>query len=169
MIWRTLNIIAAPAVGQQGNYGVGFPNLYPGEEPSYRVRAISGSGVESAWSAVSASVNTGITQTVISGVENFPNPFDTRLGGPSGQTQIAYTLGANADVTITIYDLLGYVVRNFSFPSGSTGGEAGPNFVVWDGKNGSGAYVSKGGYIAAIKVKSPLGTTTVDRKIGVIH
>ena len=176
VVWRTLNIMTAPAVGQQGNYGVGFPNLFAGEEPrpagnfySYRVRAISGSGVLSAWSLASASVNTGITSQVITGVENFPNPFDTRLGGPSGQTQITYTLGADADVTITIYDLLGYVVRRFSLGSGTPGGMAGPNFVMWDGKNGSGAYVSKGGYIAAIKVKSSLGTTTVDRKIGVIH
>ena len=41
--------------------------------------------------------------------------------------------------------------------------------MIWDGKNGMGNFVSKGGYIARIKVGSSLGTATVIRKIGVIH
>src|SRR5208283_2896964 len=106
---------------------------------------------------------------IIAGVENYPNPFDTRKGGGAGQTVITYILGADSSVTITIYDLLGYVVKRFSLQAGSPGGQAGSNFVIWDGKNGAGQFVSKGGYIANIVVKSPNGTATSVRKIGVIH
>ena len=55
------------------------------------------------------------------------------------------------------------------FAPGSNGGKTGANFVTWNGKNGVGRNVSKGGYIARIKVGSSLGTATVIRKIGVIH
>jgi hypothetical protein len=133
------------------------------------VRGISGAGVVSSWSPLGTSVNTGVTSDIIAGISNYPNPFDTRQGGPAGHTVITYILGTDADVTITLYDLLGYVVKVFSFAPGSAGGQAGPNNVIWDGKNGSGSFVSKGGYIARIKVKSALGTSVSIRKIGVIH
>ncbi|MBI3554192.1 MAG: hypothetical protein HY077_16970, partial [Elusimicrobia bacterium] len=176
VLWRTLNIIPAPKVGQQGSYTVGDGNGFPGElaRPSgqfftYRVRAISGAGVMSNWSPLSTNVNTGITSDIVAGVSNYPNPFDTRKGGGEGQTVITYILGANSDVEITLYDLLGYVVKKMIFQPGDNGGRVGPNFVVWDGHNGSGSKVAKGGYIARIKVRSPLGTATAMRKIGVLH
>jgi hypothetical protein len=56
-----------------------------------------------------------------------------------------------------------------NFTPGDNGGRAGANYVIWDGRNGFGAFVSKGGYVANIKVKSPTGTATTTRKIGVIH
>jgi len=171
VVWRTLNIVPSHLT----TYNVGDPT-FPGESPrpageffSYRVRAISGAGVIGPWSTASLNVNTGATSDVIAGVSNYPNPFDSRKGGPAGQTVITYTLAAPSDVTITIYDLLGYTVKTLQFSGGTAGGQTGPNFVTWDGKNGSGAFVSKGGYIARIKVKSPLGTATAIRKIGVIH
>jgi flagellar hook assembly protein FlgD len=118
---------------------------------------------------VSEAVATSLVNEVITGVSNFPNPFDSRKGGPEGQTQITYTLGAAGEVDIVIYDLLGYVVKSFHFNPGESGGRQGANFVAWDGKNGMGQFVAKGGYIARIKVGSSLGTATVIRKIGVIH
>ncbi|MBI4376494.1 MAG: hypothetical protein HY549_08595, partial [Elusimicrobia bacterium] len=171
VLWRTLNVIPA----RVPSYTVGDPS-FPGESPrpsglfySYRVRGISGAGVVSAWSPLATNVNTGAANTIITGVSNYPNPFDSRKGGPAGRTVITYVLGADSDVNITIYDLLGYVVKNFSFSPGADGGRAGPNYVTWDGKNGSGTFVSKGGYIARIKVKAPGGSSTAIRKIGVIH
>ncbi|MFA6002545.1 MAG: hypothetical protein WC881_00605 [Elusimicrobiota bacterium] len=171
VIWRTLNIIN----GKIPSYTVGDPK-FPGETPrpggqfyAYRVRAISGAGVFSIWSPLGVSVNTGISASIIAGVSNYPNPFDTRKGGAAGKTTITYVLAADSDITITIYDLLGYVVKTITCATGGTGGKAGPNFVEWDGRNGSGMLVSKGGYIARIKVKSPNGSSTVIRKIGVIH
>jgi flagellar hook assembly protein FlgD len=70
----------------------------------------------------------------------------------------------------TVYDLLGYRVMHWNFPAGSVGGRQGPNTVPpngWDGTNESGQKVSKGGYLAQIKVGGSKGSTTVIRKIGI--
>ena len=85
---------------------------------------------------------------------------------------ITYLLSSDAQVDITVYDLLGYRVMAWSFPAGGPGGQQGANFVPpggWDGTNESGQKVSKGGYLAQIKVGGNKGSTTVIRKIGVIH
>ncbi|MBI3564699.1 MAG: hypothetical protein HY079_05840, partial [Elusimicrobia bacterium] len=172
VVWRTINFIPATKT----TYIVGDASHYPGEGTrppgqfyTYRVRAISGAGVLSQWSPAAQSANTGQTSNIISGVSNYPNPFDTRKGGPAGMTQITYTLNADSDVTIQIYDELGYLVKTIHCGSGSQGGFTGLNFVPWDGRNDAGALVAKGGYIARIKVKSPGGAATAIRKIGVIH
>ncbi|MBI4061260.1 MAG: hypothetical protein HY403_07500, partial [Elusimicrobia bacterium] len=184
VVWRTLNIVNAGRKSALGTaetgadselYSVGDPK-YPGETPrpfnqfySYRVRAISASGVMSDWSPLGGNALTGISNEIISGVSNYPNPFDSRKGGELGRTQITYTLNADAEVTITIYDALGYIVKTITSPPGASGGRAGANFVPWDGRNGSGAFAAKGGYIARIKVKAPGGSASVIRKIGLIH
>ncbi len=171
VIWRTVNVMSA----RTPVYGVGDPT-FPGEGPraagqffSYRVRAISGAGVTSNWSPLTVSAVTGVNSTILSAVSNYPNPFDSRKGGNAGKTFVTYTLNADSDVTITIYDALGYLVKTISCPPGAEGGKTGSNFVPWDGRNDAGAFVSKGGYTARIRVKSPGGTATAIRKIGVIH
>jgi hypothetical protein len=177
-VWKSLGAITAVKTGGVVNnsYQVGNPASNPSEAPrksglflSYRVRSYNYAGLASVWSAESASVATTVITSVIGEVSNYPNPFDTRKGGPYGKTVITYELGADSDATITIYDLLGYVVRTFKFNPGEMGGRLGSNRIEWDGKNGMGRLVSKGGYIARIKVGSNLGTATAIRKIGVIH
>ena len=150
---------------------------FPGEIPRplsqyyfYRARAMSNAGVFSPWSVLDVAVVTGAApEDVLSNVRNYPNPFDPRKGGMEGKTAITYTLADNSEVTITLYDLLGYVVREFSFSNGATGGKAGPNYVLWDGKNGLGGFVSKGGYIIRVKASSSKGNKVILRKVGVIH
>ena len=95
--------------------------------------------------------------------------MDTRKGGVEGRTAITYTLNDDAEVTITLYDLLGYVVKEYHFATGADGGKAGPNFVFWDGKNELGGFVSKGGYIVRVKASSSKGSKVIMRKIGIIH
>jgi hypothetical protein len=144
----------------------------PGHFYYYQVQTINGAGTASDWSAASSVINTGLPSEVISAVSNYPNPVDTRKGGMNGRTFITYLLASDAQVDITIYDLLGYRVIGWSFPAGSLGGQQGPNAVPpggWDGTNESGQKVSKGGYLAQIKVGGAAGSTTVIRKIGVIH
>ena len=133
------------------------------------MRAISGAGVTSNWSPLAPAANTGVNSSILSGVSNYPNPFDSRKGGELGQTKITYTLNGDADTTITIYDALGYLVKTISCPPGSEGGKTGMNFVPWTGRNDAGVLVSKGGYTARIKSKAAGGTATAIRKIGVIH
>jgi hypothetical protein len=171
VIWRTKGVIPARLT----TYNVGDP-AYAGEGArpsgqffSYRVRAISGAGVASAWSPDATNVNTGMNSSILSGVSNYPNPFDSRKGGDLGLTKITYTLNADADTTITIYDALGYLVKTITCTPGSEGGKTGTNFVPWTGRNDAGVLVSKGGYTARIKAKAPGGTAIAIRKIGVIH
>ncbi|MBI4656585.1 MAG: hypothetical protein HY746_07555 [Elusimicrobia bacterium] len=148
----------------------------PGESPrplgqyyTYRVRSWNFAGLASPWSEISTPASTEIGQELITKVSSFPNPVDLRKGGAEGRAVITYELNDDAEVTITLYDLLGYVVKEFKFSRGSSGGKMGPNFITWDGKNELGNVVSKGGYIARVKASSPKGSKVITRKIGVIH
>ncbi|MBU2530961.1 MAG: hypothetical protein KKD35_07995, partial [Elusimicrobia bacterium] len=176
-VWTTIAAISGFKTGGAINnlYTVG-DSVNPGETPrplgkyyTYRVRSWNFAGLSSLWSETSKPAGTEIKKELISDVYNFPNPVDFRKGGVEGKTVISYILNDNAEVSITLYDLLGYVVREFKFSSGSEGGKLGPNFVTWNGRNGLGSYVSKGGYIARIKASSPKGSKIIIRKIGVIH
>ncbi|MDO8734502.1 MAG: hypothetical protein Q7K21_05040, partial [Elusimicrobiota bacterium] len=136
---------------------------------TYRVRAKNKAGLWSAWSKESEAAVTGLPAEVISNVSNYPNPFDTRKGGEEGKTHITYILNQDCDVTITLYDLLGYKVMEMVFGKGQPGGKQGPNDAPWEGKNELGDLVARGGYIAHIKAVGATGTKIQIRKIGVIH
>ena len=171
------------AAGVLGSIGTTSPLMYLNGETGgareaghfyrYQVQTINGAGTASEWSGVSSTIDTGLPDEVISKVSNYPNPVDTRKGGAEGKTCISYLLASDAQVDIVVYDLLGYRVMAWSFPSGSPGGLQGPNICVpaggWDGTNEAGQKVAKGGYLAQIKVGGAKGSTTVIRKIGVIH
>jgi hypothetical protein len=173
---------AARVAGVMGRIGTTSPLQFlngdngaaraPGHFYRYQVQTINGAGTASDWSAASSTIDTGLPSQIISAVSNYPNPVDTRKGGLNGRTFITYLLASDASVDITIYDLLGYRVISWSYPAGSPGGQQGPNTVPpngWDGTNEAGQKVSKGGYLAQIKVGGAAGSTTVIQKIGVIH
>jgi hypothetical protein len=174
---------AARSLGMLGSLGTTSPLTFlngegggaraPGHFYRYQVQSINGAGTASDWSAASSTIDTGLPSEIITMVSNYPNPVDTRKGGMEGRTCITYLLASDAQVDITVYDLLGYRVIAWSFPAGSIGGQQGPNTCVpaggWDGTNESGQKVSKGGYLAQIKAGGAKGSTTVIRKIGVIH
>ncbi|MDH7604112.1 MAG: FlgD immunoglobulin-like domain containing protein [Melioribacter sp.] len=67
--------------------------------------------------------------------QNYPNPFST-------STSIPYGLNKESDVQITIYDILGRVVRKFNFGLQSRG----IYNIVWDGRNNFGQKVANGIY-----------------------
>ncbi|MBI5743534.1 MAG: hypothetical protein HY952_03185, partial [Elusimicrobia bacterium] len=176
-VWKTVTAIPGFKIGGAINniYTIGDP-VNPGETPralgkyfTYRIRSWNFAGMHSEWSQVSTPAGTTIGTELLSKVSNYPNPVDTRKGGVEGRTVINYTLNDNAEVTITVYDLLGNVVREFNFTSGTDGGKLGPNFVTWDGKNGLGGFVSKGGYIVRVKASSAKGSKVIMRKVGIIH
>ncbi|MBI4056742.1 MAG: hypothetical protein HY399_04255, partial [Elusimicrobia bacterium] len=158
-VWKTIALIPARRNGDAANTSLIISGKPAGSFFTYRTRAYNAAGVVSAWSTESAAAGVGaVSSEVISQVSNYPNPVDSRKGGPEGQAVITYVLNSDAEVKITLYDLLGYVVREYTFTSGSQGGRKGPNFVTWDGKNGLGSIVSKGGYIARIQVQAPTGS-----------
>jgi len=177
-VWKTIDVVS----GDKFSINVGDGDAHDingnpiADEPRpqghfyyYRVRARNAAGSYGSWSPESAPAATGLPADVITSVSNYPNPVDTRLGGEQGKTQIVYILNQDAEVTITLYDLLGYKVKEWHLMPGENGGRKGANSVPWDGTNELGDKVAKGGYIAQIRVKSDKGVVTAIRKIGVIH
>lgn len=93
-------------------------------------------------------------------IANYPNPFDNR----NSQTTIVFYLEEEAVVSISIYDNLGYFVREFE-----VFGQLGENKIFWDGENNRGNKVGRGGYLCLVRIeKSGLVSQTI-LKIGVIH
>jgi glucuronoarabinoxylan endo-1,4-beta-xylanase len=67
--------------------------------------------------------------------QNYPNPF-------SLSTAIPYQIKKEADIQVTVYDILGRVVRKFNIGQQS----AGLHNVLWDGRNNFGQTVASGIY-----------------------
>ena len=79
--------------------------------------------------------------------------------------QLSYLLPDDAAVRITIYTLLGGVVREMALSAGAPGGARGLNEVAWDGRNGQGELVRPGVYVARIE-----GAGASERvKVGVLR
>lgn len=93
-------------------------------------------------------------------VTNYPNPFH-----PGEQpTIIAWKLDDDATVTLRIFTQSGDLVLRRTFDSGATGGRAGLNEFPWDGRNGRGATVASGGYVALIEAQGTGATLNVMRR-----
>jgi len=78
-------------------------------------------------------------------LQNFPNPFNP-------ETWMPYTLGAESDVTISIYNLSGQKVRTLTLgrqPAGDylTRDQA----AYWDGTNDNGEPVASGVYLYELR------------------
>ena len=121
-----------------------------------KIIAILGLTVFVCTAAVTPSIN---TQNNI--LTNYPNPFDSR----TEVTTIIYSLSSTSEVKLTIYDLLGYPVREFA----SLDETSGIKKIVWDGTNEEGLKVGKGGYICVLEICNGSIKTLSTRKIGVIH
>ncbi|RLD17577.1 MAG: hypothetical protein DRI36_03425, partial [Caldiserica bacterium] len=150
----------------------------------YRIRSIDRAGNKSEWSDISQMALAEVPSEIVSEVSIYPNPVDATK---KDEVTITYLLKYDSDVTITIYDLFGNLVKEFHFgrgedrsfgyitlPDGTTferrgGGRKGVNDIVWDLRTDFGLKVAKGGYILRMVVKSPEGTSQVIKKIGVIR
>jgi hypothetical protein len=87
------------------------------------------------------------TLTLYDRAHGYPNPF--RAGREA--VRLSYVLPDDAPVRISIYTLLGGLVRELSLPAGAPGGARGLNEVPWDGRNGEGELVRPGVYVAEIR------------------
>ena len=82
--------------------------------------------------------------TAIVGIPmNYPNPFKP---AQNQTTTIKYTLTADTDMKIMIYDITGKQQFSTLCTAGSEGGRAGANYVVFDGKNAFGTTLGNGVY-----------------------
>ena len=71
---------------------------------------------------------------------NYPNPFNP-------ETWIPYHIAKDADVTLTIYDMSGQVVRHFGLGYQAAGRyQSRSRAIYWDGKNEFGEQVASGVY-----------------------
>ena len=76
---------------------------------------------------------------------NYPNPFNP-------ETWIPYRLADPADVTLTIYDIKGVIVRQFNLghqPAGDYTDRA--KAAYWDGRNEGGELVASGAYFYQLR------------------
>ena len=85
--------------------------------------------------------------TLFAKAHGYPNPF--RAGRET--VLLSYRLSADAGVHVSIYTLLGGLVRDLTLASGQSGGSRGLNEVAWDGRNGTGDLVRPGVYVAVIE------------------
>ena len=74
---------------------------------------------------------------------NFPNPFNL-------STTIIYSLPFESEVSITIFDLTGRVIKTMNLNNQAAGNKT----VMWDGKNDFSKPVSSGAYICTFKALS---------------
>ena len=79
--------------------------------------------------------------------QNYPNPF-------SSSTVVPYALRAQADIQVTIYDILGRVVKRIAVPAQSVGTHS----VRWDGRNTFGQRVASGVYFYTLQAGSDVQT-----------
>ena len=92
---------------------------------------------------------------VTSLLPNYPNPFNP-------ETWIPYQLSEPADVTLTIYDIQGSVVRNLDLGHQRAGMYHGRSRAAhWDGRNAQGEKVASGVYFYTLKA----GDFTATRKM----
>lgn len=87
------------------------------------------------------------TLTLFDKAHGYPNPF--RAGREA--VLLSYLLPQDAAVRVTIYTLLGDLVREIGLQAGGAGGARGLNEVAWDGRNGKGELVRPGLYVARIE------------------
>lgn len=86
---------------------------------------------------------------------NYPNPFNP-------ETWIPYQLATDADVTLTIYDVRGSVVRTLTLGHQSAGVyESRGRAAYWNGRNQQGESVASGIYF----YKLTAGDFTATRKL----
>ena len=87
--------------------------------------------------------------------QNYPNPF-------SSSTVVPFELKAQSDIQVTIYDILGRVVRRIAAGAQS----AGSHGVVWDGRNTLGHRVASGVYFYSLQVGGEIQTRKMVFKAG---
>jgi len=73
--------------------------------------------------------------------QNVPNPFET-------ETMIRYQLPTLSDVSLTVYDAAGRIVRTLV----DERQPAGHKSAIWDGKSSAGRQVGSGVYFCSLKV-----------------
>ncbi|MBV9079972.1 MAG: cadherin-like domain-containing protein [Elusimicrobia bacterium] len=119
---------------------------------TFRVTASDGRGGIANDDVIITVRDVGATQIqipLLSDVMLFPSPYNPKKGALT----IRYQLRGPSDVTAVISDLFGRRVKELTASANASGGQAGGNDILWDGKNGEGDDVSNGAYIVQIQAR----------------
>lgn len=98
-------------------------------------------------------------QIALKDVIAYPNPFDS--DATDGGLHLAYEMGRDAAVFVSVYSLLGELIREKELLMGQKGGQLGSNrdVPVWDGRNGQGELVAPGVYFCHVAIRDLDGNT----------
>ncbi len=101
---------------------------------------------------------------------NYPNPMSAGVA-PAGGTQFVYFLPKNSDISLEIYTMLGELVWRKKYLATDAEGRQGAHGynssslqlpgLFWNGRNGNGAQVLNGVYLAVLKTNSGAVKTKV--------
>jgi hypothetical protein len=143
--------------------GTARADFLSARQPERDVLHASAAGLQSDLSLETAFVDPAAPGGTLT---SYPNPFHP----PSQGTTLAYKLDDHAAVTIRIFTQTGDLVRRVTFDRGATGGLAGLNEWVWDGRNGAGDTVASGGYVVLVEAAGTGQTMhMMRRKLAVIR
>jgi hypothetical protein len=120
-----------------------------GYEADFNISYVIGAIIDSVRYGTLTSVTdkTKLIPTTYSLLQNYPNPFNAG-------TVIRFSLSHSADVTLTIYDLLGREVRVL----GKQALFAGDHSMFWDGKDDEGRVLPSGVYLYRLMGKDIMVT-----------
>ncbi len=89
----------------------------------------------------------GAVPTIFSLEQNYPNPFNP-------ETKIRYSIPQNSDVNLTVYNMLGQIVRELV----NEHQIANSYETIWDGKNSSGEIMPSAVYVFQLKAGNKIET-----------
>lgn len=118
---------------------------------SITARSSGLSGVQSLAVQVASVEVAGGPLHLIGSPLSFPAPF--RIHSDKNIT-IEYTMSADADIELTIFSVEGRIVKKIYASSGTEGGSAGTNKVLWDGVRQDGLRAGAGIYVGSIVSKA---------------
>lgn len=103
----------------------------------------------------SGTILVDVTPPAVTDLAISENPF-APLG--TNTTEIRYTLGENAKVTVAVLNSSNTIIRTISSSIAQT---AGNNAVLWNGKNNSNVLVTAGTYTVKVTAVDSVGNTTI--------
>lgn len=95
---------------------------------------------------------------------NYPNPFNPL----NGSTTIVYKLDSDANTSVLIFNITHELMWKYDFVSGSNGGKAGDNSVIWNGYNAFAEMAGNGIYFCEV-INRASGKVLAKGKIAVFR
>ncbi|HPG40303.1 MAG TPA: T9SS type A sorting domain-containing protein [bacterium] len=143
-----------PALKGQGNasttntYSFTDNTVVAGSEYRYRLGDVNVAGTVTMHSPIYVTT-TALPQSTVM-LNAYPNPFNP-------ETTIKYTLHKDAQVTITVYDLLGRQVKTLV----DENQVAGAYHVIWNGTDAAGSQAASGAYLVRMETAEVTQTQKV--------